>query len=333
MPDLWGPGAFGADLPAATRPAYTPTNGAGDPDSWYQDCSSPTAADGTEWRSAALNILLAQLRGVVRSGSSVSPTNLDDLLLAKAMVSGHATYAVATGTANAWTVAPALAVPAYAAGRVLNIVAPATNTSTTVNMAVSGLASRRIKKSDGTDPAVGDLVSGKVYATIDDGTSIRILTLLPSDIVAALSAAPSPPQLNFFDLTTQHTQNVGSSVVTVVTDFAVTASKASDAAFSAGGTVTIGAKTAGVWSFSQTYIPSQVGAAPSIVQAYLQKNGVNVQNQTVTGTFCTNAGVVRVAAGDTLRMAVWQNSGSTQKNQHAPALPQTTTFNLYQISS
>lgn len=261
------------------------------------------------------------------------PSNLDFTQVAKAIQSGALNFAVATGTANAWTIDLPLAPLAYAAGLPFEFIAPATNTSTTVNANAEVLGNKRVKKRDGSDPAAGDIIGGTLYRGVYDGTSIRILTLLPSDIVAALSAAPSPPQLNFFDLTTQNTQNVGSSVVTVVTDFAVTASKASDAAFSAGGTVTIGAKTAGVWSFSQTYIPGQVGAAPSIVQAYLQKNGVNVQNQTVTGTFCTNAGVVRVAAGDTLRMAVWQNSGSTQKNQHAPALPQTTTFNLYQISS
>lgn len=118
-------------------------------------------------------------------GLTVDDTIL--LRLAQAIQSGKSNYAVATGTANAWVVAPNLAVPAYAAGRVLNIVAPATNTSTTVNMNVSGLGDRRIKKADGTDPAIGDLVSGKVYATIDDGTNIRILSMLPSDIIGAAS--------------------------------------------------------------------------------------------------------------------------------------------------
>lgn len=264
-------------------------------------------------------------------GLTVDDTIL--LRLAQAIQSGKSTYAVATGSANAWVVAPNLAVPAYAAGRVLNIIAPATNTSTTVNMNVSTLGNRRIKKANGNDPAIGDLVVGRIYPTIDDGTTIRILCGLPSDVVAALSAAPAPPQLNFFDLTTQNSQNVNSSTTTVVTDFVVTASKASDAAFSAGGTITIGPNTAGVWAFSQTYVPSQNTAPPTTVQAYLQKNGQAIQNQTVAGTFCTNSGVVRVAAGDTLRMAVWQNSGSTQKNQYAPALPLTTTFGLYHISS
>ncbi len=120
-------------------------------------------------------------------GQTVDDTDL--LRLAKAIQSGKSTYAVATGSANAWTVAPNLAVPAYAAGRVLNIIAPATNTSTTVNMNVSGLGNRRIKKADGTDPAIGDLVNGRVYATIDDGTNIRVLTTLPSEFSLTLAAS------------------------------------------------------------------------------------------------------------------------------------------------
>lgn len=109
------------------------------------------------------------------------------LRLAQAIQSGKSTYAVATGSANAWTVAPNLAVPAYSAGRVLNIIAPATNTSTIVNMNVSTLGNRRIKKSDGSDPAIGDLVSGRVYVTIDDGMNVRILTPLASDVAAQVS--------------------------------------------------------------------------------------------------------------------------------------------------
>ncbi len=261
------------------------------------------------------------------------PSNADFTQVSKALQSGALNFAVATGTANAWVIDLPLAPLAYAAGLPLDVIAPATNTSTTVNANVEGLGDRRVKKRNGSDPAIGDILGGTIYPTVDDGTNIRILTLLPSDTVAALSAAPSPPQLNFFDLVTQNTQNVGPSTITIVTDFAVFASKPSDASFGSGGTITIGPNTAGVWAFSQIYLPSQSGGAATVVQAYLQKNGVNIQNQTVPGSFCTNSGVVRVAAGDTLRMAVWQNTANIQTNQYAPALPQTTTFNLYQISS
>jgi len=126
--------------------------------------------------------LQIEILNAIAAGGLTPAAALDQLALA--IQSGKSTYAVATGAANAWTVAPSLAVPAYAAGRVLNIIAPATNTSTTVNANISTLGNRRVKKADGTDPAVGDLVSGKIYPTIDDGTNIRVLTTLPSDVGA-----------------------------------------------------------------------------------------------------------------------------------------------------
>lgn len=107
--------------------------------------------------------------------------------LAWLIQSGGLSWAVATGTANAWVVDPAFAVPAYKAGRVLWVKAPATNTSTTVNMNVSGLGNRRIKKGDGSDPAPGDLLSGRWYPTLDDGTNICVISFLRSDLAAQKS--------------------------------------------------------------------------------------------------------------------------------------------------
>lgn len=119
----------------------------------------------------------------------------DGQQLAQAIQKGM-NYAVATGTANAWVVAPPLDVPAYAAGRVLWVVAPATNTATTVNANVSGLGNRRVKKSNGSDPAIGDIIAGRLYPTVDDGTNIRVVYPLASDIVDAVAA--SPPILSVF---------------------------------------------------------------------------------------------------------------------------------------
>lgn len=180
MVNFLGPGAFGCARPASSRPTFTPANGAGDVDDWAKDCSSPLARDGTEWRAAWLNFLIANLRSVV-SGAGVPQSNSDDAIIAKAIQSGGMNFSVATGSANNWTVALGLALASYRAGTVLWLRAPATNTATVVTVAVSGLASRRLKKADGTDPAIGDLVSGRYYPTIDDGTSIRVIGALASD--------------------------------------------------------------------------------------------------------------------------------------------------------
>ena len=101
--------------------------------------------------------------------------------IAQTIQAGMFSYVAATGTANAWVLSPTPAVPSYSAGRVLWVIPPATNTSTTVNVNISTLGDRRIKKSDGNDPAIGDLVSGKAVPTIDDGTSIRVIGALASD--------------------------------------------------------------------------------------------------------------------------------------------------------
>lgn len=147
------------------------------------------------------------------TAAGLTPSEADLTQVAKAVQSGKMNYAVATGTANAWIVAPEFAVAVYAAGRVLNVIAPAANTSTTVNVNVSGLGNRRIKKADGNDPAVGDLISGKCYATIDDGTNIRILGDLPSD-VAALKALVNLQSVTNTTRTT--TSGSGAGVFTTV---------------------------------------------------------------------------------------------------------------------
>ncbi len=157
----------------------------------------PTGATGewatkigslAEWKGTAWNyitppnghgISLQDGRIFIRMGGAyVEKVALD-------VQSGKWSYVAATGTANAWLVDPTPALTAYAAGRVLWVVAPATNTSATVNVNMSGLGNRRIKKANGQDPEIGDIVSGAAYPTIDDGTNIRIIVPLRSDIRAA----------------------------------------------------------------------------------------------------------------------------------------------------
>lgn len=183
MVNLWGPGAFDSLNPSASRPVVTPDNAPGDVDDWFKDCSSPLVADGTEWRSGLLNLLIANMRSVVR-GSATPDSNLDDALFAKAIQSGGMNYAIATGTANNWVVALNLALTSYRAGRVLWLRAPATNTSATVVAVVDALAARPIRKADGSVPAIGDFVSGRWYPFIDDGTNFCVLLPLASDVVA-----------------------------------------------------------------------------------------------------------------------------------------------------
>jgi hypothetical protein len=299
----------------------------------YRSKDTVAGLPGTVVTATQMNAKQEELMAVIEKAGFVPNAN-DLTQLAQAIQSGALNWAVATGTANAWTVALNLAPSAHRAGRVLWIKAPATNAQgyVTINLGAAGI--RQIKKRDGvSNPEIGDLVAGVWYPIIDTGAYFCVVTPLSSDIVAGLNAAPTPPQLNYFELKTAATQSVPSSTVTVVNDLTVIGSKPSDAVFSAGGLITIGPKTAGWWNFTQMYVPSQTGGAPSITQAYLYKNGVNVQNSTNNATFCSNSGTVKVAAGDVLSMAVWHNAGGGRVSRWASANPPDTTFNINHISA
>lgn len=177
MVDLWGPDAFGAAQAAASRPSFSPDNGAGDPDTWYQDCSSPSADDGTEWRSAALNILLEQLRGVVRK-SGQADSNLDDLLLSRAIRSQRLNYvATVGGTANALTATldPVPADWASLTGVPLRIrVANANTGAATLNLNALG-ARDIVYPGDNSPMLAGELTAGAVRTVLYDGTRLQLL--------------------------------------------------------------------------------------------------------------------------------------------------------------
>lgn len=330
MVNFLGPGAFDCARPASSRPVITPDNGAGDPDDWFQDCTDPLSRDGTEWRAGLLNFIIANLRSVVRK-SGQTASNLDDDILTKAIRSGGLNIAAVSGTANAITLTLDPVLIAYSTGLMVMFVtgASANTGAVTINAGPGAVA---LTRRGGEALEAGDLPAVSLVVARYVLGGFRLMGLVTSDILARLNGSGQVPQLNFFDLVTGNTQSVPSATVTRINDFAVAASKPSDAVFGSGGIITIGPKTAGVWTVTQYYVPSQTGGAATAVQAYLFKNGVNVFNVTVSGTFCSQSGTVRVAAGDTLDMRVYQNSGGGRTNRHAGAVPPDTTFNLYQIS-
>lgn len=177
MVDLWGPAAFGAAQAASVRPTYSPSNGGGDPESWYQDCTSPASDDGTEWRSAALNILLAAMRASVRK-SGVAVSNLDDNLLARAIRSQGLNYVPTIGgTANALTATldPAPADWAALTGTPFRFVVGTTNTgAATLNL--NGLGAKDIVYPGDNSPMLaGELIVGAVRTGLYDGTRVQLI--------------------------------------------------------------------------------------------------------------------------------------------------------------
>lgn len=263
------------------------------------------------------HVLIEILNAIVAGGLTPSGANLKQL--AQAIQSGRSNYAVATGTANAWTVAPNLAVPAYGSGRPLNIIAPATNTSTTVNMNVSGLGNRRIKKADGTDPAIGDLVSGKIYPTIDDGTNIRILTPLPSEMMIPPAGASTTraPLLARVDARHTASQVIPPATVSLMT-YGTTDGNSLGTTTWNGSRLTIGAGEGGLWFVQAAWVMT-----PSVGDCYsatrIRKNGSAIIVESVpayiklgdgAGTYASS--IVPLDPGDYIEAFAIQQTGTGQ---------------------
>jgi hypothetical protein len=136
-------------------------------------------------------------RAMLAAGLTVDDTDLDRL--ARAIQKGS-NYAAASGGADAWAVTLPLAPLAYTAGLRVEVIPAGTNTSTSVTANINSLGPKPVKKRDGSDPAVGDIVGGVAYPAVYDGTNIRILSLLPSDVAALVGINKSPfnvAQLSF----------------------------------------------------------------------------------------------------------------------------------------
>lgn len=94
MVDILGPTA--AALGTTLRSADDRTFGVDD--TWFADCSTPTAEDGTEIRAAFLNLILAQFRDAIR-GMGVAEDNGDDMLLRAIQAAQNAGVAAAAAAA------------------------------------------------------------------------------------------------------------------------------------------------------------------------------------------------------------------------------------------
>jgi hypothetical protein len=191
MVNLFGPGAFGSARPAATRPALTPANGAGDPDDFYKDCTSPEARDGTEIRAGLLNALIANLRTLVRK-SGQADSNLDDALLARAVRRQGLNYVASVGgTANDITVTldPAPASYAEITGAVFSIV-PSTSNSGAGTINVNALGAVALNQRDGAALRDRALVAGQPVQVICLGSSFRVLGITYPEVPVVLAANP-----------------------------------------------------------------------------------------------------------------------------------------------
>ncbi|MCK5659285.1 MAG: tail fiber protein [Alphaproteobacteria bacterium] len=128
---------------------------------WLDDAATPwllKVYDGTDW--VAFSSINASTNAI-EAYHGTAPLRLLN-------------NATDTGAANTYVVAPVPAITAYVTGQIVFL--KPINTSTGAStLAVSSLAAKNIKLSDGSDPASGSLAATGVYALMYDGTNFIVL--------------------------------------------------------------------------------------------------------------------------------------------------------------
>lgn len=85
-----------------------------------------------------------------------------------------------TGAANAYAIAPAPVITAYAAGQIFLLKPANTSTANASTMNVNALGTKNIKTIDGADPAIGMISSSAVHMFVYDGTNMILLNPAPA---------------------------------------------------------------------------------------------------------------------------------------------------------
>ncbi len=97
-------------------------------------------------------------------------TGLQDAATLNNVINGTGVHVgTVGGTANVITLTPSPAITAYAAGQTFRFIASGTNT-TSVTVAVSGLAAKAVTKNGATALVAGDILSGTIVHITYDGT-------------------------------------------------------------------------------------------------------------------------------------------------------------------
>lgn len=180
MTDIIGPA--NAPFAVTARPAETRVFGL--VDSWFTDCTSLTANDGTRVQAGWLNAVSAAFRALTRlngnlvAGGPVVVEDNSDAMVAGAIQQliqrGQSSYADDAGTANHLVVNLSPAAREYKKGMVVVTQVAVANTGPAW-LNVSGLGEKLIKHADGSDLSQGDLLAAGMAAFGYDGTRFQLV--------------------------------------------------------------------------------------------------------------------------------------------------------------
>ena len=124
--------------------------------------------------------------------AGLTPASADPFQLLRAARGGQLSTFNDTGAANVMAItSTGTAHLALAKGLPFRIWPLNTNTSTAVTLKVDALSAAPVKKRDGTNPAIGDIVVGVPIDVVCDGSGFfRSITPLPSDIISTIVNTP-----------------------------------------------------------------------------------------------------------------------------------------------
>jgi hypothetical protein len=315
--DIFGP----ASAPGAvtSRPSESRTFGA--LDTFFADCSSATADDGTEFQAAFFNQMLVNVRALARANGQtgagvnvVTENNADDNLLLKSMQQliqrGQTTSAVDIGTAGHVVAMFTPAVVEHKFGMVLRVKIANDNAGAT-DFAPNGLPAAPITRIGGLPLQQRDLVAGGMAELSFDGTQYQLLSMLGPGVGSTTKA----PRL--IGVTASGSGQSVPSTISNTMNLAVSQNNLWGTSTFAANKLTVGAGEAGLWLIEVwSWWPSPVGGFNCAIVATVNGASTNVESQenggqSANGAVCMATGFIKLNVGDQVSATMYQQTGGT----------------------
>ena len=188
--DVFGPA--NADGAVTARPTEDRVFGA--LDTWFKNCSSPTADDGTEYTAEFFNGLLDEIRRVARGNGAtgagspvVAESNAGGMALAAIqhlIQRGRTNFAAASGTPDALTITLSPAPPELVTGlRVVVMTGSSANTTASPTLQVNGGTVYPLHGREGAALQPGDLPASTLATFAFTGSAWQMMEARPTGIV------------------------------------------------------------------------------------------------------------------------------------------------------
>lgn len=190
-------------------------------------------------------------------GMGTGSAATDSLTLGQTQAQDFIWAGTAGGTKNALTLTPAPAITAYAAGQLFRFIAGASDSDSSVTVAISGLTTKAIQENGSALSSSVYIEAGKIYEILYDGTQFqlkKVTSLAPTGVTAGNYGSES----TYTTFTVDKYGRISAAASSTIANGSFTTLTAT------GGTlnnVTIGASTAAAGTFTTLVATSLNGAA------------------------------------------------------------------------